>query len=37
VFNQDTDDLNNIINAPITIDEIKSAMKNLKNNRGKIL
>jgi hypothetical protein len=27
VFNQDTDDLNNIINAPIIIDEIKSAMK----------
>jgi hypothetical protein len=34
VFNQDTDDLNNIINAPITIDEIKSAMKNLKNNKA---
>jgi hypothetical protein len=33
VFNQDTDDLNNIINAPITINEIKSAMKNLKNNK----
>jgi hypothetical protein len=34
VFNQETDDLNNIINAPITIDEIKSAMKNLKNNKA---
>ena len=34
VFNQDTDDLNNIINALITIDEIKSAMKNLKNNKA---
>ena len=34
VFYQDTDDLNNIINAPITIDEIKSTMKNLKNNKA---
>ena len=34
VLNQDTYDLNNIINAPITIDEIKSAMKNLKNNKA---
>jgi hypothetical protein len=24
----------NIINAPITIDEIKSAMENLKNNKA---
>ena len=34
VFNQDTDDLNNIINAAITIGEIKSAIKNLKNNKA---
>jgi hypothetical protein len=36
VFNQETDDLNNIINAPITIDEIKPAVTFVLENRYNI-